>query len=100
MYQYQHAEMLSHSSEDTVNDRLLQIGMEFEKKNQFLHFLQKELNAARTETEKEAIVSILLKTKIQIRALEKELHSFGLACKPLKPMSQYFYPVIRTRRLQ
>jgi hypothetical protein len=99
MYQYQHAEMLSYSSEDTVDDRLLQIGMELEKKNQFLHFLQKELNAAKTETEKEAIGSILLKTKIQIRALERELHSFGHTYKPPKPMSQYFYPVFRTRRL-
>ena len=46
--------------------------MELSKKNHFFRFLQKEMNTVKTEAEKEAVLTILMKTKIQIRALEKE----------------------------
>lgn len=45
---------------------------ELGKKTQFFHFLQKEIRVSKTETEKEAVHAILLKTKIQMRALERE----------------------------
>ena len=46
--------------------------MELSKKTHFFRFLQKEINIVKTEAEKEAVLTILMKTKIQIRALEKE----------------------------
>ena len=42
------------------------------KKVHFCRFLEKEMNTARTEAEKEAVQTILLKTKIEIRAMEKK----------------------------
>jgi len=46
---------------------------ELTKKMHFFRFLQKEINAAKTEAEKEAVFGILMKTRIQIRALQVEL---------------------------
>lgn len=46
--------------------------IELTKKNHFCRFLEKEMNTARTEAEKEAVQTILLKTKIEIRAIERE----------------------------
>ena len=46
--------------------------IEMTKKNHFCRFLEKEMNAAKTEAEKEAVQTILLKTKIEIRAMEKK----------------------------
>jgi hypothetical protein len=46
--------------------------IELTKKNHFCRFLEKEMNTARTEAEKEAVQTILLKTKIEIRAIEKK----------------------------
>ena len=46
--------------------------IELTKKNHFCRFLEKEMNTARTEAEKEAVQTILLKTKIEIRAMEKK----------------------------
>jgi len=48
------------------------IQAELGRKTQFLHFLQREMSTSKTETEREAVRSILVKTKIQILALEKE----------------------------
>ncbi len=46
--------------------------IELTKKAHFCRFLEKELNAAKTEAEKEAVQTILLKTKIEIRSMEKK----------------------------
>ena len=100
MYQYQQAEKLPYSAQDILEDHIFRVGFELEKKNQFLHFLQKELNAARTETEKEAVLSILLKTKLQIRALERELQEVHDSSQTFKSIPQYFHPCFRIRRLQ
>jgi hypothetical protein len=42
------------------------------KKMHFFRFLQKEMGTARTEAEKEAVFSILMKTKVQILALKRQ----------------------------
>jgi hypothetical protein len=46
--------------------------IELTKKAHFCRFLEKEMRTARTEAEKEAVQTILLKTKIEIRAIEEE----------------------------
>ena len=48
------------------------IPAELSKKMHFCRFLQKEMDSVKTETEKEAVHTILIKTKIQIRSLERE----------------------------
>jgi len=45
---------------------------ELAKKMHFFRFLQKEISTAKTEAEKEAVFSILMKTKVQIIALKRE----------------------------
>lgn len=45
--------------------------IELTKKAHFCRFLEKEMNTARTEAEKEAVQTILMKTKVEIRAMEK-----------------------------
>jgi len=100
MYEGQQVERLPYSTPDILEDHMFQVGFELEKKNQFLHFLQKELNTARTQTEKEAIHSILLKTKLQIRALERELQGIQHSSQTFRSIPQYFHPYLRIRRLQ
>ena len=46
--------------------------IELSKKTHFCRFLEKELHTARTEAEKEAVQTILLKTKVEIRAMQKK----------------------------
>ena len=46
--------------------------IELTKKNHFCRFLEKEMNTAKTEAEKEAVQTILLQTKIEIRKIEKK----------------------------
>ena len=46
--------------------------IELTKKDHFCRFLEKEMNTAKTEAEKEAVQTILLKTKIEIRTMEKK----------------------------
>ena len=46
--------------------------IELGKKAHFCRFLEKELRTARTEAEKEAVQTILLKTKVEIRAMQKK----------------------------
>ena len=46
--------------------------IELTKKNHFCRFLEKEMNTSKTEAEKEAIQTILLQTKIEIRTMEKK----------------------------
>lgn len=48
------------------------IVIELTKKAHFCRFLEKEMRTAKTEAEKEAVQTILLKTKIEIRAMEKK----------------------------
>lgn len=60
------------SSAGVAEESVSPIQTELGKKTQFLHFLQREMAASKTETEKEAVRSILVKTKIQIHALERE----------------------------
>lgn len=64
--------ILPASSADDVEETASPIQTELSKKTQFLHFLQRELAASKTETEKEAVRLILVRTKIQIHALERE----------------------------
>ena len=46
--------------------------IELTKKTHFCRFLEKEMSTAKTEAEKEAVQTILLKTKIEIRAMERK----------------------------
>ena len=72
MYQnLQSAKMVSLSPrlrDTTIPPTLAQLT----KKMHFLRFLQKEMGAARTEAEKEAVLGILMKTKVQVHTLEQE----------------------------
>ncbi len=71
-----HTSILSTKAASAVstNDELenSNIPMELSKKMNFCRFLQKEMNIVKTEAEKEAVHTVLLKTKIQIRSLERE----------------------------
>ncbi len=64
--------VLPAASADDAEETFSPIQTELSKKTQFLHFLQREMAASKTETEKEAVRSILVKTKIQIHVLERE----------------------------
>ena len=55
--------------------------MELTKKNHFCRFLEKEMNTARTEAEKEAVQTILLQTRIEIRAIEKKWKRYQAALR-------------------
>ena len=46
--------------------------IELTKKTHFCRFLEKEMSTAKTEAEKEAVQTILLKTKMEIRTIEKK----------------------------
>ncbi len=46
--------------------------IELTKKTHFCRFLEKEMKTSKTEAEKEAIQTILSKTKTEIRAIEKK----------------------------
>jgi hypothetical protein len=100
MYQCELQQEGSFPSQDVFEHEILLALLEFERKNQFLHFLQKELDVSKTETEKEAILSILLRTKIQLRALERELQEAHDPIRVLKPMGTFIHPTPRLRRLQ
>ncbi len=100
MYTCENTQSVSPHGEGSGEDYLVHVGTELEKKSQFLHFLQKELSAARTQTEKEAVASILLRTKLQIRALEKELRSYSDQGGRRKLPPQYLRISLRARRLQ
>ena len=57
------------SKKQTVNSN---IPAELSKKMHFCRFLQKEMDSVKTEAEREAVYTVLIKTKLQIRALERE----------------------------
>ena len=67
-------------SPESKND-IANITAELSKKMHFCRFLQKEMDSVKTEAEKEAVFTILLKTKLQIRSLELE-------CKQLQSLEQ------------
>jgi hypothetical protein len=46
--------------------------IELTKKNHFCRFLEKEMITAKTEAEKEAVQTILVQTKTEIRTMEKK----------------------------
>lgn len=46
--------------------------IELTKKAHFCRFLEKEMSTARTQAEKEAVQTILLKTQLEIRAMERQ----------------------------
>jgi hypothetical protein len=66
------SEKIIPEDDDGGDEEASPILTELGKKTQFFHFLQKEMSVSKTETEKEAVLAILLKTKIQMRALERE----------------------------
>ena len=48
------------------------IVVELAKKANFCRFLEKEMNMVKTEAEREAVQTILLKTKVEIRRMERQ----------------------------
>jgi len=71
---------------------------ELTKQMHFFRFLQKEMNTAKTEAEKEAVFSILMKTKVQIRALKREWQELQKIEDPLlqePPQVSNLYPAHR-----
>lgn len=48
------------------------IVVELAKKANFRRFLEKEMSTVKTEAEKEAVQTILLKTKVEIRRMERQ----------------------------
>ena len=66
------AKLIHQTSSAGPEIELPPIELELTKKAHFCRFLEKEMNTARTEAEKEAVQTILLKTKIEIRAMEKK----------------------------
>ena len=66
------AKLIQHTSSTDPAVDLPPILIELTKKAHFCRFLEKEMNTARTEAEKEAVQTILLQTKIEIRAMEKK----------------------------
>ena len=73
---------------------------ELGKKTQFFHFLQKEMRTSKTETEKEAVLSILLKTKVQMRALEREWKQLHALSRSSLRVARAFSPLATTQRIQ
>ncbi len=61
--------------------------IELSKKAHFCRFLEKELNAAKTEAEKEAVRTILMKTKIEIRSMEEKWQRTQAALQQSTPSS-------------
>ncbi len=72
---------------------------ELTKKMHFFRFLQKEINTVKTKAEKEAVHTILIKTKIQIRALEREWKEIQRLQRPVQS-SPNARSVYATRRIQ
>jgi hypothetical protein len=66
------AELIQYASSASTQVDAPPIVIELTKKVHFCRFLEKEMNTARTEAEKEAVQTILLKTKVEIRAMEKK----------------------------
>jgi hypothetical protein len=66
------AKLIQYTSTASPEIDVPPILMELTKKVHFCRFLEKEMNTARTEAEKEAVQTILLNTKIEIRAMEKK----------------------------
>jgi len=73
---------------------------ELSKKMHFFRFLQKEINTAKTQAEKEAVLTILLKTRIQILALEREWKETQLLQRQLAAASSSVSVVCPPHRLQ
>jgi len=73
---------------------------ELTKKMHFFRFLQKEINTAKTQAEKEAVVTILMKTRIQIRALQKEWRQLQALQRSVPITSQTTSALCAPQRLQ
>lgn len=72
---------------------------ELTKKIHFFRFLQKEINTVKTKAEKEAVHTILMKTKIQIRALEREWKEIQTLQRPVQPTPNA-HGIYATQRIQ
>ena len=73
MYTSLHVDKVSPSvSTCSTEDDTSPILIELTKKVHFCRFLEKERNTAKTEAEKEAVQTILLKTRVEIRAMKRE----------------------------
>jgi hypothetical protein len=48
------------------------IAVELAKKANFCRFLEKEMSTVKTEAERETVQTILLKTKVEIRRMERQ----------------------------
>ena len=57
---------------------------ELSKKMHFFRFLQREISTAKTEAEKEAVLAILMKVKIQIRTLQREVKRIQKIQQPIR----------------
>jgi len=73
---------------------------ELSKKMHFFRFLQKEFNTAKTQAEKEAVLGILLKTRIQILALEREWREIQTLQRPVAAESAGISGLYTTHRIQ
>lgn len=73
---------------------------ELTKKMQFFRFLQREINTVKTEAEKEAVLTILMKTKIQIRALEQEWKQIQSLHRTVQTGSQTVSDIYPHHRIQ
>jgi len=70
------------------------------KKMHFFRFLQKEMSTAKTEAEKEAVFSILMKTKVQIIALKREWQQVQEMEQSLSPDTLPMQELISAHRIQ
>ncbi len=80
------------------NQEISPITTEISKKTQFYRFLQKEMNTVKTEAEKEAVLSILVQTKLQITVLEKEwkqIRALRRSSRSDSPAIANYYPTSR-----
>ena len=73
---------------------------ELTKKMHFFRFLQKEMSTVKTEAEKEAVFSILLKTKVQIRALKMEWRQIQKMEQAVMGNPQKISGIYPTHRIQ
>ena len=74
--------------------------IELTKKAHFCRFLEKERNTAKTEAEKEAVQTILLKTKVEIRAMKREWRQLQALHRSSRPGPKKLTSACPTQRIQ